>query len=59
MLGRRFSALDLYVTVMTHWRPGRAWFEAHCPALTAVADQAALEPTVAGVLRRNFPPPTE
>ncbi|WMD21982.1 glutathione S-transferase [Achromobacter seleniivolatilans] len=59
MLGRRFSALDLYVTVMTHWRPGPAWFESACPALTAVAREAALEPNVARVLRRNFPPPTE
>lgn len=59
MLGRRFSALDLYVTVMTHWRPGQAWFEANCPALTAVARQAAQEPNVARVLKRNFPPPTE
>ncbi|CUI49558.1 Glutathione S-transferase GST-6.0 [Achromobacter xylosoxidans] len=59
MLGRRFSALDLYVTVMTHWRPGPAWFEANCPALTAVARQAAQEPNVARVLKRNFPPPTE
>lgn len=59
MLGKRFSALDLYVTVMTHWRPGQAWFAAECPALTAVAREAALEPNVARVLRRNFPPPTE
>ncbi|SSW71932.1 Glutathione S-transferase GST-6.0 [Achromobacter veterisilvae] len=59
MLGRRFSALDLYITVMTHWRPGPAWFEAACPALSAVAREAAQEPNVARVLRRNFPPPTE
>lgn len=59
MLGRRFSALDLYVTVMTHWRPGPSWFETACPALAAVGRQAALEPNVARVLRRNFPPPTE
>ncbi|CAB3871094.1 MULTISPECIES: glutathione S-transferase family protein [Achromobacter] len=59
MLGRRFSALDLYVTVMTHWRPGSAWFQAECPALTAVAREAAQEPNVARVLRRHFPAPTE
>lgn len=59
MLGRRFSALDLYVTVMTHWRPGPSWFAAVCPALTAVAREAALESNVARVLRRNFPPPSE
>lgn len=59
MLGRRFSALDLYVTVMTRWRPGPVWFAAACPALSAVAREAALEPNVAAVLRRHFPPPTE
>ena len=32
MLGERFSALDLYVAVMTRWRPGPAWFESVCPA---------------------------
>ena len=25
-LGERFSALDVYVCVMSRWRPGRAWF---------------------------------
>ncbi|WP_373981964.1 glutathione S-transferase family protein [Achromobacter sp. JD417] len=59
MLGRRFSALDLYVTVMTHWRPGPSWFGAMCPALTAVAREAEQEPNVAKVLQRHFPPPTE
>jgi len=59
MLGRRFSALDLYVTVMTHWRPGPSWFSAMCPALTAVAREAAMEPNVAKVLQRHFPPPSE
>jgi len=59
MLGRRFSALDLYVTVMTHWRPGPSWFSAMCPALTAVAREAAMEPNVSKVLQRHFPPPSE
>ncbi|KRC79311.1 Glutathione S-transferase GST-6.0 [compost metagenome] len=59
MLGRRFSALDLYVTVMTHWRPGPSWFGTVCPALTAVAREAALEPNVGRVLLRHFPPPSE
>ncbi|AUT48186.1 glutathione S-transferase family protein [Achromobacter sp. AONIH1] len=59
MLGERFSALDLYVAVMTRWRPGPAWFESVCPALTAVAREAGRNPAVARALRRNFPPPTE
>ena len=54
MLGERFSALDLYVAVMTRWRPGPAWFESVCPALTAVAREAGRNPAVARALRRNF-----
>lgn len=53
-LGDRFSALDLYVTVMTHWRPGRKWFEAHTPKLLAIAQKAAATPKVAAVMQRNF-----
>jgi GST-like protein len=54
VLGRQFSGLDLYVTVMTHWRPRRPWFERNCPALTRVADQAAAQPEVRDVLHRHF-----
>src|SRR5215472_14524996 len=28
-LGERLSALDIYVAVMTRWRPRRAWFDQH------------------------------
>ena len=52
--GERFSALDLYVAVMTRWRPGPAWFESVCPALTAVAREAdAIRP--ARALRSQLP----
>jgi GST-like protein len=54
VLGDRFSALDIYVAVMTRWRPGRPWFEAHTPRLTAIADAAAAHPAVGPVLKRNF-----
>jgi GST-like protein len=37
LLGARFSILDVYVSVMTRWRPRRAWFAEHCPKLTAIA----------------------
>ena len=53
-LGERFSALDLYITVMTRWRPGRKWFEANTPRLVAIAEKAAAIPEVAPVLARNF-----
>ena len=49
------SALDLYVTVMSHWRPRRAWFAKHCPKLHAIALRAEALPRLAPVMRRNFP----
>jgi GST-like protein len=54
-LGRRFSALDIYLAVMTHWRPRRAWFAEHCPALHAIALKAEARPELAQVWKRNFP----
>lgn len=59
VLGRRYSVLDLYVAVMTHWYPGRAWFETECPRIHAAALRAAESPVVAGVLARHFDPPSE
>lgn len=53
-LGARASAIDLYLTVMTHWRPGRKWFTANTPKLAAIADNAAALPKVREVLERNF-----
>lgn len=53
-LGDRMSALDLYVAVMTHWRPGRKWFDANTPKLAAIAEKTAATPGVADVIKRNF-----
>lgn len=55
VLGERPSALDLYVAVMSHWHPRRAWFAEHCPKLHAVALRAEELPALASVMRRNFP----
>jgi GST-like protein len=54
-LGTRFSALDVYVKVMSHWRPRRDWFKANCPKLMSVALAADKEPRLAKVWQRNFP----
>ena len=59
VLGRRFSALDLYAAVMIRWRPGPQWFKSCCPALYAAAQQAAGQPDVGQVLARHFDPPLE
>jgi GST-like protein len=53
-LGERFSALDIYIAAMTHWRPRRAWFAANAPRLHAIALGADADPRLAEVWRRNF-----
>ncbi len=53
-LGERFSALDIYLGAMTHWRPTRAWFKANCPKVYAIALEADTHPGLAKVFRRNF-----
>lgn len=54
VLGDRPSALDLYVTVMSHWRPQRGWLASHCPKLHAIALRAETLPQLAPVMQRNF-----
>jgi GST-like protein len=54
-LGNRFSAMDIYIGVMTRWRPRRDWFAANLPRLTAVAQAVDQEPRLAEVWKRNFP----
>lgn len=53
-LGERFSALDIYVGVMTRWRPRRAWFAGSCPRLHAIGLRVDAEPRLAIVWQRNF-----
>ncbi|HKU94261.1 MAG TPA: glutathione S-transferase [Vineibacter sp.] len=55
-LGARFSALDIYVSTMTHWFPQRAWFAANTPKLHAIATRGDAVPELGAVWRRNFPP---
>ncbi|MBL8342831.1 MAG: glutathione S-transferase family protein [Rubrivivax sp.] len=54
-LGGRFSALDLYVATMTHWRPGRPWFDSNAPALAAIAEGVKGDARFRTVWQRNFP----
>ncbi|UKJ75107.1 glutathione S-transferase family protein [Azospirillum brasilense] len=56
VLRERFSALDLYVGAMVHWRPRRAWFAEHCPKLSGVAGRVQALPTLEPVWSRNFTP---
>lgn len=57
-LGERFSALDIYLAVVMHWRPGRKWFAEQAPKLAAAAGTAASMPLLAPVIERNFPKKT-
>jgi GST-like protein len=54
LLGDRPSLLDLYVAVMSHWRPRRTWLAEHCPKLIDIAQQADAHPPISRVLERNF-----
>ena len=53
-LGQRFSALDIYIAVMTCWRPRRAWFADNTPRLSAIALAAEVQPKLAEAWARNF-----
>lgn len=48
------TGVDLYLAVMRWWRPGRAWFDEHCPKITAVADAVADQPDLKRILDRHF-----
>ena len=54
-LGERFSALDIYIGVMTRWRPKRGWFETEAPRLFAIARRTDQRPELAEVWKRNWP----
>lgn len=53
-LGAKMTALDLYVAVMTRWRPGKKWFTANTPKLVAIAQRTSATQGVADVIKRNF-----
>jgi GST-like protein len=50
----KFSALDLYVSVMTRWTPGRAWFAEHTPKLHAIGAKLDDHPKLSAVWAANF-----
>ena len=53
-LGDRFSAIDLYLAVMSWWRPGRDWFATNAPKLFAAANHAGQMPPVARMFRERM-----
>jgi len=53
-LGERFSAIDVYLAVMTRWRPRREWFAEHAPRLAAAAVRAEALDKLRPTMARNF-----
>ena len=53
-LGERFSALDLYIAVMSYWRPRQAWFKDNAPKLYNIAVGVAEVPRLAPIFAANF-----
>ncbi len=53
--GGKMTALDIYIAVMTHWTPKRAWFETNCPKLMAIAHKVDALPELQPVWQRHFP----
>jgi GST-like protein len=53
-LGENFSALDVYVAVMVHWRPLPDWFKNHCPKLHAIASKVAERSDLVQTWKSNF-----
>lgn len=51
----RFSALDIYLGVLTQWRPRRDWFSTHTPKLWAAARSAHRVEQLREVWSRNYP----
>lgn len=52
-LGETPCALDVYIAIMTAWRPRMPWFEANAPKLAAIAKRARALPWLAPVIARN------
>jgi GST-like protein len=55
LLGDTLTVLDLYVTGLSRWTPGRERFVRDAPALAAVVQRVEAEPRLAGFWARRNP----
>jgi GST-like protein len=55
ILGDTFSLLDIYVTVVSRWTPGRRRFYAEAPRLADVVRRVDAEPRLAAFWPERFP----
>lgn len=53
-LGENFSAIDIYLAVMTNWRPRNDWFAEHCPKIHRIAQTVRQLPKVKEIYGKNF-----
>ncbi|MEO8385160.1 MAG: glutathione S-transferase family protein [Betaproteobacteria bacterium] len=53
-LGGDMTALDVYIAMVSRWRPGRAWFNENCPKLAAAVALTEKHPVVTNVWEKNF-----
>lgn len=56
LMGADMTALDVFITVMTWWRPRRVWFKSECPGLYAVAERLSTDDRLRPVWERNNAP---
>lgn len=54
-LASGFSALDLYIAVLSRWDLPPAWRSAQLPKVEAVSAAVQARPTLAAVMARHFP----
>ncbi|GAB3259847.1 glutathione S-transferase family protein [Chitinimonas naiadis] len=50
----QLTALDLLAATMSHWRPGRDWFQANCPKLLAALAPTLADTRLQSVWERHF-----
>jgi GST-like protein len=55
ILGDELSVLDLYVTVVSRWGPGRARFYQEAPKMTEVVRRVDADPRLAEFWAKRFP----
>jgi GST-like protein len=53
-LGKRLTAIDIFLACMVHWRPKEEWFQTETPHLWAAASEAAKLPALRAAYLRNF-----
>jgi GST-like protein len=54
LLGGRMSVLDVYVAMISRWRPGRAWLAERCPKAIGAVTLTEGHPSIAATWSRNF-----